>query len=60
MVASGTPGQSSAAPPAAVIASSALALPICQSFAAHTAPAAAQSAGLGGLIPAAGLADGIR
>jgi len=46
-------GPSSAAPPAAVIAFSALALPICQSSAAPAAPAAAQSIGLGGLIPAA-------
>jgi len=44
---------SSAAPPAAAIAASALALPICQSSAAPAAPAAAQSTGLGGRIPAA-------
>ena len=53
MVASGAPGPSSAAPPAVVVASSALALPICQSYAA---PAAAQSTGLGGRIPAAAAA----
>ena len=49
------PGPSSAAPPAVVVASSALALPICQSYAA---PAAAQSpTGLGGRIPAAAAAS---
>ena len=51
------PGPSSAAPPAAVIAASALALPICQSFAAPAAPAAAQSTGLGGRISAAAAAS---
>ena len=50
VVTSGAPGPSSTAPPAAVIASSAPALPICQSSATS---AAAQSTGLGGLIPAA-------